>query len=58
MKVTPELINRGGALHGGAIMALHRGRRAMVWQTTISRGDDKLAALVTQTQLDIPAAED
>lgn len=103
MTVTPELINRGGVLHGGAIMALadnmggtatalnlepgaetttmesktnffrpvmpgdtaravtvplHRGRRTMVWQTTISRGDGKLAALVTQTQLVIPAAKD
>lgn len=102
MAVTPKLINRGGVLHGGAIMALadnmggtatalnlepgagtttmesktnffrpvspgetvravtvplHRGRRTMVWQTTISRGDGKLAALVTQTQLVIPPAE-
>jgi len=30
---------------------LHRGRRTMVWQTTISRGDGKMAALVTQTQM-------
>lgn len=31
--------------------ALHRGRTTMVWQTKITRGDGKLCALVTQTQL-------
>ncbi|HLL27568.1 MAG TPA: PaaI family thioesterase [Xanthobacteraceae bacterium] len=35
--------------------ALHRGRTTMVWQTKISRGDGRLAAVVTQTQLVIPA---
>jgi len=30
---------------------LHRGRTTMVWQTRITRGDGKLVALVTQTQL-------
>jgi uncharacterized protein (TIGR00369 family) len=30
---------------------LHRGRTTMVWQTRIMRGDGRLAALVTQTQL-------
>lgn len=30
---------------------LHKGRTTMVWQTKITRGDGKLAALVTQTQL-------
>jgi len=30
---------------------LHRGRSTMVWQTRITRGDGKLCALVTQTQL-------
>jgi uncharacterized protein (TIGR00369 family) len=30
---------------------LHRGRTTMVWQTTITRGDGKLCAVVTQTQL-------
>jgi uncharacterized protein (TIGR00369 family) len=34
--------------------ALHKGRTTMVWQTRITRGDGKLAALVTQTQLVIP----
>jgi 1,4-dihydroxy-2-naphthoyl-CoA hydrolase len=30
---------------------LHRGRTTTVWQTRIIRGDGKLAAIVTQTQL-------
>jgi len=30
---------------------LHRGRTTTVWQTRITRGDGKLAAIVTQTQL-------
>lgn len=101
MVATPELINRNGVLHGGAIMALadniggtgaftnlredqgtttlesktnffraipagdvvravsiplHLGRKTMVWQTTIYRGDGKVAALVTQTQMTLPAS--
>jgi len=34
---------------------LHRGRTTMVWQTTITRADDKEAAIVTQTQLVMPS---
>ncbi|WP_298720537.1 PaaI family thioesterase [uncultured Ferrovibrio sp.] len=34
---------------------LHRGRTTMVWQTKISRGDGKLCAIVTQTQMVLPA---
>jgi uncharacterized protein (TIGR00369 family) len=30
---------------------LHRGRSTTVWQTRVTRGDGRLAALVTQTQL-------
>jgi 1,4-dihydroxy-2-naphthoyl-CoA hydrolase len=30
---------------------LHRGRTTMVWQTKITRGDGRIAAMVTQTQL-------
>src|ERR1700747_1386979 len=30
---------------------LHRGRTTMVWQTRSTRGDGRLAAVVTQTQL-------
>ena len=33
---------------------LHRGRTTMVWQTRIIRGDGRLAAIVTQTQLITP----
>jgi uncharacterized protein (TIGR00369 family) len=96
VEIGPELSNRAGVMHGGAIMAiadtlggagtianlpegartvtiesktnffaeilvgdtahgeatpLHRGRTTMVWQTRITRGDGRLAALVTQTQL-------
>ncbi len=36
---------------------LHRGRTTMVWQTRITRGDGKLCAVVTQTQLVLPAAK-
>jgi uncharacterized protein (TIGR00369 family) len=32
-------------------VALHRGRTTMVWQTRVTRGDGRLCALVTQTQL-------
>ena len=31
--------------------ALHRGRTTMVWQTRVTRGDGRVAAYVTQTQL-------
>jgi uncharacterized protein (TIGR00369 family) len=100
LEARPELSNRAGVMHGGALMALadtlggagtianlpegastvtiesktnffaaikigdtaraectplHRGRTTMVWQTKITRGDGKLAAVVTQTQLVIPA---
>lgn len=96
LDVTPELGNRNGVLHGGAIMAfadnlggtsasihlpdsastttlesktnffravrvgttargicvpLHVGRSTSVWQTSIRDQHDRLAALVTQTQL-------
>jgi 1,4-dihydroxy-2-naphthoyl-CoA hydrolase len=30
---------------------LHRGRTTMVWQTRVTRGDGRLAALTTQTQM-------
>ena len=30
---------------------LHRGRSTMVWQTRVTRGDGRLCALVTQTQM-------
>jgi 1,4-dihydroxy-2-naphthoyl-CoA hydrolase len=30
---------------------IHKGKTTMVWQTRISRGDGRLAGIVTQTQL-------
>jgi uncharacterized protein (TIGR00369 family) len=35
---------------------LHRGRTTMVWQTRVTRSDGRVAALVIQTQLVLPAA--
>ena len=37
--------------------ALHRGRSTMVWQTRVTRGDGKLCALVTQTQMVLERAK-
>jgi 1,4-dihydroxy-2-naphthoyl-CoA hydrolase len=37
---------------------LHKGRTTMVWQTRITRGDGKLCALVTQTQIVILPEKD
>jgi uncharacterized protein (TIGR00369 family) len=34
---------------------LHRGRSTMVWQTRVTRSDGRVAALVIQTQLVLPA---
>lgn len=36
---------------------LHIGRRTMVWQTTISNADGSRAAIVTQTQIVMPAEQ-
>ena len=36
---------------------LHSGRSTIVLQTNITRGDGKLAAIVTQTQIVLPAKE-
>ena len=38
----------------GVATPLHRGRTTQVWQTRIERGDGRLAAIVTQTQLVMP----
>src|SRR5437764_445319 len=40
-----------GDVAKGECTPLHRGRTTMVWQTRITRGDGRLAAIVTQTQL-------
>jgi uncharacterized protein (TIGR00369 family) len=39
----------------GECRPLHKGRRTMVWQTRVSRSDERLVALVTQTQIVLPA---
>ena len=39
----------------GETTPLHRGQRTMVWQTQVSREDGRLVALVTQTQMVLPA---
>ena len=44
-----------GTVVTGDCVALHRGRSTQVWQTSIRREDGKLCAVVTQTQLVIPA---
>ncbi|MCR4265268.1 PaaI family thioesterase [Nitratireductor sp. ZSWI3] len=43
-------IRVGDVAHGVAT-PVHKGRTMMVWQATISRGDGKVAAVATQTQL-------
>ena len=40
----------------GESVPLHAGRRMLVWQTSIYGPDGKRVALVTQTQLVVPAA--
>ncbi|HUR74604.1 MAG TPA: PaaI family thioesterase [Sporichthya sp.] len=39
----------------GACSPLHKGRSTMVWQTKITRGDGRLVAVVTQTQMVLKA---
>lgn len=39
----------------GECVALHRGRTTQVWQSRITRGDGRLAAVAIHTQLVIPA---
>jgi len=39
----------------GECRPLHKGRRTLVWQTRVSRDDGRLVALVTQTQIVLPA---
>ncbi|MCI3951261.1 MAG: phenylacetic acid degradation protein [Burkholderiales bacterium] len=48
---------RGPVLKAVSI-PLHFGRTTTVWQTTVSNGDGKIAAIVTQTQIVIPAKSD
>ena len=48
-----------GTVVTGESIALHRGRRTQVWQTSIRNAEGRLCAVVTQTQLTIepPATE-
>jgi len=43
-------VSKGDTAHA-VCMPLHRGRTTIVLETRITRGDGKLAAIVTQTQL-------
>ena len=38
----------------GECRPLHKGQRTMVWQTRVTREDDRLVAIVTQTQIVLP----
>lgn len=49
-------IRIGDVAHGRCV-ALHRGRTTQIWQTTITRRDGKVAAIVTQTQMVLTWAE-
>jgi 1,4-dihydroxy-2-naphthoyl-CoA hydrolase len=40
-----------GDIARAVALPLHKGRSTMVWQTTITNGEGKLAAIVTQTQM-------
>src|SRR5581483_5741878 len=44
-----------GSRIAGEATPVHRGRRTMVWQTRIATAEGRLVALVTQTQLVLPA---
>ena len=47
---------RGSRITGEAT-PVHRGKTTMVWQTRVTNEADKLVALVTQTQLVLPARD-
>ncbi len=40
-----------GEIARASCTPIHKGRTTMVWQTKITRGDGRLAGVVTQTQL-------
>ena len=44
-----------GSLVIGKTTPVHRGRTTMVWQTRVTTEEGRLAALVTQTQMVLPA---
>ncbi len=49
---------RSGTTLRGECLPLHRGRSTMVWQTTLRNAEGAVAAIVTQTQIVIPAKPD
>lgn len=50
--IAPALV---GMVLTGEATPIHRGRTTMIWQTRITREDGRLVAIVTQTQLVMPA---
>lgn len=46
---------REGSVIRGETVPLHKGRRTMTWQTRVTGPDGRLLALVTQTQMVLPA---
>ena len=46
-----------GTLVVGVSTPLHKGRRTMVWQTRLADQNDKLLAMITQTQMVIPGED-
>ena len=46
-----------GSTIRGECVALHRGKRTMVWQTRVTGDDGRLLALVTQTQIVLAARQ-
>jgi uncharacterized protein (TIGR00369 family) len=48
---------RTGETVRGECVALHRGKRTMVWQTRVTAPDGRLLALVTQTQIVLEARQ-
>jgi uncharacterized protein (TIGR00369 family) len=47
-----------GSTVRGECVAIHRGRRTMVWQTRVTSPTGKLLALITQTQAVLPPPEE
>ena len=46
-----------GMVLTGEAVPIHKGRTTMIWQTRITRPDGRLVAMVTQTQLVMPATK-
>ena len=46
-----------GPVLSGVSVALHVGRTTSVWETTIKNADGRMVAIVTQTQISVPATQ-